>query len=534
MGYYEDSTYDYKFNWQSTYGNKWSQTTPGSRTNILPSNFDFNFELYLDIDVNNPFVDNFRGSTSICLGDEYNGNTLNVTPAEGRADVSAGVNGVNNGISVRIVAGRVYNTNVLFNRLFVHQIVNGTATLLYVYDYETSRTEAHSGKLKISRRGSTVTVYMDTTQVASCTINGSLDYMYQGGYNADRTRYFYCYNQAWDFYDNNLSLYASAQSPCWISAVCDKTNAGVSWGAISANLSGVSTNYYLSVRFSDDSITWSNPQSYNLNTVIGASERYLYYIIGVDNNPNDSFDINEPTTWYLAGSLFVNLVDLSGKTVLEALQDFALISGYEFGVDRNGVFFFKPRIASTTPIYVLDHSELTKVDTVKRNFSDFFTKLTLTFAQRPLEFYANTGYRPTPVDKYGIINKEIDKPEIVNYDNPELAQAIGPQLLQVYSQLSNIIQATGKLNLALELGDIVSLRRNMNLVEPDDAKEFVKYINSSIYYRACKITGMNYNFAKRQITYTLRDVTSDNNLPPIDAYSFPYELPIPLGKLIED
>jgi hypothetical protein len=119
----------------------------------------------------------------------------------------------------------------------------------------------------------------------------------------------------------------------------------------------------------------------------------------------------------------------------------------------------------------------------------------------------------------------------VNYDNPELAQAIGPQLLEVYSAFPDVIQVVGKLNLALELADIVNLKRNYNLVEPESESDYDKYQAQQTYYRACKITGMNYNFAKRQITYTLRDVSNSNNMPPIYAYGFPYDLPIQLGKL---
>lgn len=231
----------------------------------------------------------------------------------------------------------------------------------------------------------------------------------------------------------------------------------------------------------------------------------------------------------LAFSLVFQLVNLSNNSVLEALQDLALISGYEFGINREGVFFFRPRVASTTPTYVLDHSEIVKVDTVKKSLSDFFTKLTLTFAQVPLEFYANEGERPTPVDKYGIINKEIDKPDIVNYDNPELAQAIGPQLLEVYSAMPNIIQVTGKLNLALELGDIVSLRRNMNLITPENFTDYTKYNEQNTYYRACKITGMNYNFSKKQITYTLRDVSNKNTEPQYEFEEYIYNFAVPFG-----
>ena len=217
--------------------------------------------------------------------------------------------------------------------------------------------------------------------------------------------------------------------------------------------------------------------------------------------------------YLLASTLLLELINLSNNSVLEALQDFALISGYEFGVDRQGVFFFRPRSQSTTPVYDLDHNEIVKIDNVQKKFNDFFTKLTLQFGQRPLEFYANEGDRPTPVDKYGIINKEIDKPDIVNYDNPELAQAIGPQLLAIYSNLADIIQLTGKLNLNLELGDVVNVKRNYPLTIGSNFDEYSKFIAQDTYYRACKITGLNYNFGKRQITYTLKNVSNENNEP---------------------
>ena len=231
---------------------------------------------------------------------------------------------------------------------------------------------------------------------------------------------------------------------------------------------------------------------------------------------------------YLSSSISFALVNLTGKSVLEAIQDLALISGYEFGVDRQGTFFFRPRLQSTTPIFELDETQIVKIENIKQNFNDFFTKLTLTFAEIPLEFYANTGTRPTLVDKYGIINKEINKPDIVNYDNPELAQAIGPQLLEIYSNLSNLIQCTAKLNLSLELGDIVNIKRNYNLNTPDAASDYEKFINQNTYYRACKITGINYNLAKRQMTYTLRDVSNSNTEPQQETPQFVYTLPIEL------
>ena len=303
-----------------------------------------------------------------------------------------------------------------------------------------------------------------------------------------------------------------------------------SWVSIEAEKSNDDAHTSIKYRTSDNGTDFTAWNATDLGSDLGVSSKIIQFVL-TSTNAGNAADFSNVVVYYLGSTLTLQLVNLSGLTVLEALQDFALISGYEFGVDRNGVFFFRPRVSSTNPVYELGHDEVVKVDTVKKNLSDFFTKLTLTFAQVPLEFYANTGARPTPIDKYGVINKEIDKPDIVNYDNPELAQAIGPQLLEVYSALPNVIQAVGKLNLALELGDIVNLKRNLNLIANPEGSDFNKYRRQQTYYRACKITGMNYNFAKRQITYTLRDVSNSNNRPQIYAYGFPYDLPIQLGKL---
>jgi hypothetical protein len=297
--------------------------------------------------------------------------------------------------------------------------------------------------------------------------------------------------------------------------VADKTSPTGFWGGLITTLDmGNNTiNYSLQYSFSNDNITFSDLHDININADTGIDERYIYFIFQITSPANQGANLVNPGISYYVNSLTLQFINLSGATVLEALQDFALISGYEFGVDRQGVFFFRPRSQSTEPIYTLDHTEIVKVDSIKKELSDFFTKLTLTFAERPLEFYANTGNRPTPIDKYGVINKEIDKPEIINYDNTELAQAIGPQLLSIYSHLSNQLQVTSKLNLALELGDIVNLKRSYPQVVNSEASEQHKYENQQTYYRACKIIGLNYNFEKKQVSYTLEDVSDEINRP---------------------
>lgn len=523
LGYYEDEEDEYKFLWEGASGT-W-QTNDGSadRRNILPDNFDYSFQLNAGNNSSNRHPRN-----SISLGDEYNGNSLKLT-----SDYTApviGEYGVNNGIQVLIYRGQILSLETRPTRYFlVFKMTGGVFNLVY-YEDITNTSGGGTGvtvNAKIERRGNTVKVFKEGIQV--CTITDNTNYTYQRYYGAEGT----CkvQNQTWNIYDSNLIPHGTnLTNPCIVTETLDKTIAGITWGAVQADLGTLEgQTYFLTSYFSNDGTTWGEGTNYNLDTDMAHSERYMYYILGIANAPGMSFDITDPRTYFYATNLVLNMVNLGTSTVLEALQDLSLISGYEFGVDRNGIFFFRPRTNSTTPIYDLDHTEIVKVDTVKTNLNDFFTKLTLQFAQVPLEFYANTGTHPTPIDRYGVINKDIDKPDIVNYDNPELAQAIGPQLLSIYSSAPNVIQATGKLNLALELGDIVNLKRNYPLTVGAEENDYQKYKRQDTYYRACKITGLNYNFDKRQITYTLRDVSNENNAPMPGIGVFVYDFPIQLG-----
>ena len=314
-----------------------------------------------------------------------------------------------------------------------------------------------------------------------------------------------------------------------MSDVLDKKTENSPWVSINGTLAGNDdAKYELLFSSSNDLTNFPALQAVDLGADLGTNDRYIYFVLKAADEPQLKFDIKNLGVYFLSTELLLSLVDLSGQTALAAIKDLALITGYDFGIDRNNIFFFRPRQSSTQPIAVLDMTQLVKINTVTRNFNELATKLTLTFAAAPLEFYANTGTRPTPVDKYGVIDKEIDKPQLINYDNPELAQAIGPQLLAIYSELPNIITCTGKLNLELELGDIVNLKREMPLTINPEASDYTKYEGLNTFYRACKITGLNYDFKKRQVKYTLRDVSNANNAPVKDYYEYQTIFPTPL------
>ena len=501
LGYSQSGTNEYTFSYAPTSNNKWNTTFTSKYTtvealwrNIIPENFDYNFTFRVtgDRSMYSYFV----------IGSEFSSGTNYYHIQEGlyfEFDP-----GTDMGVTILKIEGAI-ETEILY------------------WDYHLNYIASFD--VALQKRGNTVTMVV---YIANQTITKVISYTNPAPFNVccqystsssnyNRAAEVFIENQTWNFYDDDLNLVCSnVTRPCIITQTLDKNNANYPWGAVNATLTQgqvASALPAVLAYMSEDGNNWSEGYACDYDTDISRNERYLRYMLYIANDPNNYFHIKNPTMFYYASSLTLNVVNLSGKSVLQALQDFSLISGYEFGVDRQGIFFFRPRSQSTTPVYNLGHKELVKIDSINKKFNNFFTKLTLTFAERPLEFYANTGSRPTPIDKYGVINKEIDKPEIINYDNTELAQAIGPQLLSIYSHLSNQLQVTSKLNLALELGDIVNLKRSYPQVVNSEASEQHKYENQQTYYRLCKIIGLNYNFEKKQVSYTLEDVSDETNGP---------------------
>lgn len=502
LGYYHSATNTYTFSNHTQ--TRWHKATGSStRRSELPDSFDFNFTLHTGTG------DNIQGDGSVYL--------LDVGQKNG---VRCRLYRVRSGPRVTPIGTRWYYTYYVH----IYKIANQQETLLYeVTPPTTEHGEDATVVFLIRKRGTVTTVYVNSTLAATLTDDSTV-YAIDKIATTAKFDNFWFQNEKWVFYDSQRGLTFTLTNPCIITQSLDKQTTDSVWLDVQVSRDNDNT-YWMNEYFSNTNTgSWQGPVAYDLGVESANTKRYMFFVFGAKGTAG--FTIRDPRVRSTSHRIVFNLVNLSDGSVLEALQDFALISGYEFGVDRQGVFFFRPRVQSTTPQYVLDHDEIVKVDTVKKNLNDFFTKLTLTFAQTPLEFYANSGSRPTLVDKYGIINKDIDKPDIVNYDNPELAQAIGPQLLETYSTLANTIQVTGKLNIALELGDIVSLRRNMNLIADPQRTDYTKFEELNTYYRACKITGLNYNFSKRQMTYTLRDVSNKNTEQQREFYEYIYDFPV--------
>lgn len=502
FGYKQENDTNYKFSWLNVSNEDWSRPRSNndrsSRFSVFPKEFTINFDLLIQYDY--PL--------------ESQGN---------QGFYTFGDTGTSHKPNNGLVFARVDTLSDTFTNMWIVKNNEIVSTVILPVNPHLGGIRVKSGKIYV------FTIDGNTVYSADLWFTPSYEYLF----TYPKCRFIFSnYKISLSSEQNIIPADAEAFSgPTLLTPVFDKLSSTDNWGQFSASLNGTDFTYDLKYAVSEDGVNFKPWQSVDINTNVGASERYIKFWFSLINPPPSGTDVLNLDFTYLSNTLTFNFVNLKDKTILEGMEDLALISGYEFGFTRDNTFFFKQRIKSTEAVKVLTDNEIIKVSTVKKNLNTLFTKIQLDFGGTPVEVYTNDleTTRPTLQDKYGILTKTIDKPDLLNYDNPELANAIAPQLLETFGRLKNNISVTGVLDLSLDLGDIISLRRNAPLTVNKKSPDYLKYEKTQTYYKACKIIGLIFNIAKRQMTYTLLDVSNENTAPQYEFNEFKYLLPVELG-----
>lgn len=507
LGFYEQNE-TFVQSWLNARNGRWQDTTARDentyiRRSILPENWETEFTIRLD---------DLSGDTQ----------GFNASYAIGNDPTGSKYYKLKNALVIACLRRDYLNPRHL---MLAIGFASGGSISSFIYESSVVGPVSYlETPCKVRKIGNKWEVYLNGQLLVSTTRNIAVNC--ESMYGSSHQRWSNL-NQVWRILNDDGSVrFDNITDPSILSSV----NAlGISgqWGAIRGQANGTG-RYALQVYFSPDGTNFDNGTLYDLNEPIARTDPFMRFVLKTSSTPGTYLNFSDMIVYVTTDTFYINYVDLSGKSVLDVIKDLSLITGYEFGVNRQNVFFFRPRQTINIPVYLLDEKELVKIDTVGKDLKNVFTKITLDFDETPLEFYANTGTRPTPVDKYGIINKEISRPQLINYNNAELAQAIGPQLLAIYANLTNQITATAKINLALDLGDVVNLQRELPLTVNPAFSDYTKYEQLNTFYRACKIIGLTYDFTKWQVKYTLQDVGSKNTEPLRDYYQYQTIFPTPL------
>jgi len=250
----------------------------------------------------------------------------------------------------------------------------------------------------------------------------------------------------------------------YLSPVIDGTASLTYWGKLTMSQYIPSDETYKTeVREGDDGTTWGAWQEVGSSGDMGVTKRYaqlkwssIYCYGGT---------LGEWEVDYYSSQITIPLVDMSGLTCMDALEQLAGMCCYEMGFDSNDIFFFRPRTNTLSAVAVLNKNNIAEVSNVTDGVDRVYNSVKVSFGgyEKICDSVSEAETPPTSVDKYGTKELEISSSNFLPAANVDLAYAIAPTVYDYTAEPRRRAAVVAKYNMTLELGDKVSVK----FEEPD-------------------------------------------------------------------
>lgn len=161
------------------------------------------------------------------------------------------------------------------------------------------------------------------------------------------------------------------------------------WGVIekSETLNGGTIAYYVASHaasgqaYADGEFVLATPQ------ILADLNQYFKIRVGITAGAGKFFSpyCNKVKANFTTSEIFVALANFLGMTCYSAIQKLAKLCNYEWGFKGDGVFFFRSKSASTTPVLYLTQKDIVSISSVKPGWNEI-----INVAQVP---YSGNYYR---------------------------------------------------------------------------------------------------------------------------------------------
>lgn len=227
-----------------------------------------------------------------------------------------------------------------------------------------------------------------------------------------------------------------------------------------------------------------------------------------------------------AGIPLINLTDL---TILEAVAQLSMIVSYEIGFNQDGVFFFRSRQGRYADAEI-NSSSLIEVDNHGADIDNLANRVSVEFGafKTTVDDFTEGKPRPNTIDTYGVHEKSISSDNFIPADNVDVSAAVAKANYEALSTPGYTVQVDCRPDLSLELGDKITVSSENTQIADKNWSDYSKFLKLPIWKRVFKITGIELSFAKRLMSLTLKDVTSDNNVPNMEYNVYQTQFPTPL------
>lgn len=249
----------------------------------------------------------------------------------------------------------------------------------------------------------------------------------------------------------------------YLSPTIDGTASLKGWGVLTPLEdipSGCGTGFDVRERASE-SESWGAWLPITNTGAIPATKRYiqLRWRAYADAEQSATPLLQQWTVTYYTSTVTIPLVNLTGLTCRQALEELAKMTGYEIGFDTADTFLFRPRSSGMAAVEHFDRSNIVEVVSIGTGIERHYNRVKVAFGEYSNTVDARTQgeARPDSIDKYGVRELSISSGGLLPAASVDLAYAIAPTVYAYTSKLRLRAKVKTRFALNLELGDRVTV-----------------------------------------------------------------------------
>jgi hypothetical protein len=192
----------------------------------------------------------------------------------------------------------------------------------------------------------------------------------------------------------------------------DLLTAPTAWGRLEVQetLNGGSTAYYTRVR--DEGGAWDSWTAVAGNgQILSALKRHLQIKSVLTQSASGliSPEVKILKANFTSSIIFVSLANFTGMKCDAAMAKLAKLCNYEYGMDDDGLFYFRPKETSTTPDLILDQKNIVEIVSLKPGWKEVINSAKVRYGNDSSycrEYNSNSGIppeaSPTSADEFGL------------------------------------------------------------------------------------------------------------------------------------
>lgn len=212
---------------------------------------------------------------------------------------------------------------------------------------------------------------------------------------------------------------------------------------------------------SDDDITYDSPVAISGTVIMSEAKRYgqVQLTLTPDTSQSATPQVDAVQVRWLTTTTTITLANFTGWTCLDAVNELAKLSGYEWGITREGVLFFRPRPTSTTPDLSIANVNVRGVLAWSDGIDRVYNRVTASYGNYEVVTDVLTRNDPSPnsQDMYGVRELNVGASQLLLSPDADVATGMALAYLDRFKHPRRFFEVETQHLPTIELGDVVQL-----------------------------------------------------------------------------